>query len=141
MPTIWIHWKGKQPFKNNSSQREGIRSSTFGCLFAFLTYGKRSNTEMTTICPECGSERISERHIGRVVGGIAGGVAGALSGAGTGAAIGSVVPIIGTATGAIIGTLLGRFVAGASAGAVTGSAMDGVLFDRFECRNCEHTFD
>ncbi|OVZ94934.1 hypothetical protein CBW54_00525 [Yersinia kristensenii] len=64
---------------------------------------------MTTICPECGSDRINERHIGRTTGSIADGVAGALSGAGT--------------------------------GAVTGSAMDGVLFDRFECRNCEHTFD
>ena len=28
---------------------------------------------MTTICPQCGSDRISERHIGRKTGGIAGG--------------------------------------------------------------------
>jgi hypothetical protein len=40
---------------------------------------------MTTICPQCGSDRVSERNIGRTAGGIAGGVAGALSGAGTGA--------------------------------------------------------
>jgi DNA-directed RNA polymerase subunit N (RpoN/RPB10) len=59
----------------------------------------------------------------------------------TGAAIGSVVPVVGTATGAVIGALLGRFVAGATAGTVTGSAMDGVLFDRYVCRGCEHTFD
>ena len=52
---------------------------------------------MTTICPQCGSDRISEQNIGRKAGGIAGGVAGALSGAGTGAAIGSVVPVVGTA--------------------------------------------
>ncbi len=39
---------------------------------------------MTTICPQCGSERISERNIGRKAGGIVGGAAGALSGAGTG---------------------------------------------------------
>ena len=52
---------------------------------------------MTTICPQCGSDRVSERNIGRKAGGIAGGVAGALSGAGTGAAIGSVVPVVGTA--------------------------------------------
>ncbi|EAM2884584.1 hypothetical protein AB629_13205 [Salmonella enterica] len=96
---------------------------------------------MTTICPECGSDRISERHIGRKTGSIVVGAAGALSGAGTGAAIGSVVPVVGTATGAVIGALLGRFVAGATAGAVTGSAMDGVLFDRYVCRECEHTFD
>lgn len=50
---------------------------------------------MTTICPECGSDRISERHIGRKTGSIVGGAAGALSGAGTGAAIGSVVPVVG----------------------------------------------
>ncbi|CNE01735.1 Uncharacterised protein [Yersinia intermedia] len=37
---------------------------------------------MATICLECGSKRISERHIYRMKGGIAGGVAGALSGAG-----------------------------------------------------------
>lgn len=49
---------------------------------------------MTTICPQCGSDRVSERNIGRKAGGIAGGVAGALSGAGTGAAIGSVVPVV-----------------------------------------------
>ncbi|WP_240042404.1 hypothetical protein [Photorhabdus khanii] len=46
-------------------------------------------------------------------------------------------PVVGTATGAV----LGRFVAGATAGAVTGSAMDSVLFDRYVCRSCEHTFD
>lgn len=28
---------------------------------------------MTKICPQCGSDRISERHIGRKTGGIAGG--------------------------------------------------------------------
>lgn len=28
---------------------------------------------MTTICPQCGSDRVSERHIGRKTGGIAGG--------------------------------------------------------------------
>lgn len=67
---------------------------------------------MTTICPQCCSDRVSERHIGRKTGGIVGGAAGALSGAGTGAAIGSVVPVVGTATGAVIGALLGRFVAG-----------------------------
>lgn len=67
---------------------------------------------MTTICPECGSDRISERHIGRKTGSIVGGAAGALSGAGTGAAIGSVVPVVGTATGAVIGALLGRFALG-----------------------------
>ncbi len=27
---------------------------------------------MTTICPECGSDRVSERHIGRKTGGIVG---------------------------------------------------------------------
>ncbi len=30
---------------------------------------------MTTICPQCGSDRVSERNIGRTAGGIAGGVA------------------------------------------------------------------
>lgn len=29
---------------------------------------------MTTICPQCGSGRVSERHIGRKTGGIAGGL-------------------------------------------------------------------
>jgi outer membrane lipoprotein SlyB len=58
-----------------------------------------------------------------------------------GAAIGSVVPVVGTATGAVIGAILGRFVAGATAGAVTGASLDGVLFDQYECRDCEHTFD
>lgn len=29
---------------------------------------------MTTICPQCGSDRVSERHIGRKTGGIAGGL-------------------------------------------------------------------
>lgn len=28
-----------------------------------------------------------------------------------------------------------------AAGAVTGSAMDGEVFDRYVCRECEHTFD
>lgn len=39
------------------------------------------------------------------------------------------------------GAILGRFVAGATAGAVTGASLDGVLFDQYECRDCEHTFD
>lgn len=30
---------------------------------------------------------------------------------------------------------------GATAGAVSGSALDGVVFDRYECIECEYTFD
>ncbi len=60
---------------------------------------------MTTVCPECGSDRVSERHIGRKTGGIAGGVAGTLSGAGTGAAIGSVVACGGYSDGGSAGAV------------------------------------
>jgi phage tail tape-measure protein len=57
---------------------------------------------MVTMCPKCGSERVSERNIGRKAGGIAGGVAGALSGASSGAAIGSVVPVLGLRPGLLL---------------------------------------
>ena len=39
---------------------------------------------------------------------------------------------------------LGRFAAaaaGATAGAAAGSALDGIVFDKYECRDCETTFD
>lgn len=88
-------------------------------------------------CPVCDSTRIRERHIGKKGCAVAGGVSGALSGA----AIGSAIPVVGTIAGAAVGALFGRLVAGAAAGAVTGAALDGVVFDRYECMNCEYTFD
>ncbi|MEX9604824.1 hypothetical protein [Providencia huaxiensis] len=51
------------------------------------------------------------------------------------------VPVVGTIAGAAVGALFGRLVAGATAGAVSGSALDGVVFDRYECIECEYTFD
>ncbi|HDU8582070.1 TPA: hypothetical protein RG685_001421 [Morganella morganii] len=71
-------------------------------------------------CPACDSTRIRERHIGKKTGAVAGGVSGALAGA----SIGSAVPVVGTI-----------------AGAVSGSALDGVVFDSYECIECEYTFD
>ncbi|WP_420363940.1 hypothetical protein [Escherichia coli] len=55
--------------------------------------------------------------------------------------MGSTVPVVGTIAGAAVGALFGRLVAGATAGAVSGSALDGVVFDRYECIECEYTFD
>ncbi|MBQ0521893.1 MULTISPECIES: hypothetical protein [Morganellaceae] len=88
-------------------------------------------------CPACDSTRIRERHIGKKTVAVAGGVSGALAGA----SIGSAVPVVGTIAGAAVGALFGRLVAGATAGAVSGSALDGVVFDRYECIECEYTFD
>nr|WP_256664821.1 hypothetical protein [Enterobacter sichuanensis] len=95
-------------------------------------------------CPNCKSTNVRERNVGKKTGGVIGGVGGALGGASAGAAVGSIVPGIGTAVGAVVGGLLGRFAAasaGAAAGAVTGSALDGIVFDKYICRDCEHTFD
>ena len=95
-------------------------------------------------CPNCNSSNVRERNIGKKTGGVAGGVGGALGGAATGAAIGSVIPGVGTAIGGVVGGLLGRFAAaaaGATAGAAAGSALDGIVFDKYECRDCETTFD
>lgn len=47
---------------------------------------------------------------------------------------------IGKKTGAVAGGVSGA-LAGATAGAVSGSALDGVVFDRYECIECEYTFD
>ncbi len=76
-------------------------------------------------CPVCDSTSIRERHIGKK----------------SGAAIGSAIPVVGTIAGAAVGALFGRFVAGATAGAVTGATLDGVVFDRYECVNCDYIFD
>ena len=80
---------------------------------------------------------IRGRHIGKKSGAVAGGVSGVLSGA----AIASDIPVACTIAGAAVGALLGRFVAGTAAEAVTGSALDDVIFYRYEYVNCEHTFD
>lgn len=99
-------------------------------------------------CPNCKSSNVRERNIGKKAGGVAGGVGGAATAAGVGAAagagIGSVVPLVGTAIGAGIGGLLGYIsatVAGATGGAAAGSQLDGMIFDKYECRDCKVTFD
>lgn len=96
---------------------------------------------MTTICPQCGSDRVSERHIGRKTGGIVGGAAGALSGAGTGAAIGSVIACSGDGDWGGYWRSVGTVCRWSNSRSCYGAAMDGVLFDRYVCRDCEHTFD
>ncbi|WPM84212.1 hypothetical protein QNH14_14810 [Apirhabdus apintestini] len=88
-------------------------------------------------CPVCDSRRVRERHTGKKGGAVAGGVSGALSGA----AIGSAIPVVGTLAGAAFGALLGRFIAGATAGAVAGATLDGVIFERYECVDCNQLFD
>ncbi|WP_231106860.1 MULTISPECIES: hypothetical protein [Serratia] len=88
-------------------------------------------------CPVCDSRRVRERHTGKKGGAVAGGVSGVLSGA----AIGSAIPVVGTLAGAAVGALLGRFIAGATAGAVAGATLDGVIFERYECVDCNQLFD
>lgn len=64
MPTILIHWQALLINKFDTGNKASFhrRSDAF-LLFNVLKIN--SNTVMTTIYPECGSERISERYIGK----------------------------------------------------------------------------
>lgn len=88
-------------------------------------------------CPLCHSAYTHERHIGKKGGAILGGVSGTLNATETE----SEQPVINTLSGSHIAMLLSRFVAGAAIGAVTGSSLDGMVFDRFKCASCGHTFN
>lgn len=88
-------------------------------------------------CPVCGSSHIRERNIGKKGGAIIGGISGALNGTDAETNI----PVINTISAPHAVLLLSRFVTGAAVGAITCSALDGVVFDRFKCVSCEHTFN
>ena len=125
----------------NSDKKQTNNHNPYKRLFTLvwiINHIRRMN-QMSTSCPNCGSQNVRLKPIAtRACGGIGavtGGIAAAKGGA-TGAAIGTAIcPGVGTAIGGIAG-IVGGFLTGALSGAAVGRAIDRKIVQSFHCNQC-----